>query len=349
MKRYESLDWLRGLMAFAIMIYHLVSWQLLHPESGTLLGNFGIYGVSIFFVLSGLSMAIVYHSFIKDFSSSGVFFIRRIFRLWPLLWVCIFAVSAINFISSGQIDLLKILLNLTTLFGFVAPDQYINVGAWSIGNEVVYYALTPFLIALYNYNRLLGNLAVLATVAVGFYFGFVVLQPTTLLATQWSTYINPFNNLFLYTCGIALYYNFHEIDFKKLSWVLVIIPLLVFGFYPVSGDQINIVTGVNRVVFAGSAIALTLGFYKLILDMPAIITGSLANLGEATYGVYLLHPIVYLVISKVVAVPIIVILASAILTIIAANISYRYFEKPWIRMGKKVSTIETKTVPTVQS
>ncbi|MFH4113324.1 acyltransferase family protein, partial [Acinetobacter baumannii] len=73
MKRYESLDWLRGLMAFAIMIYHLVSWQLFHPEAGSLLGNFGIYGVSIFFVLSGLSMAIVYSNFIKDFHTSFIF------------------------------------------------------------------------------------------------------------------------------------------------------------------------------------------------------------------------------------------------------------------------------------
>lgn len=43
MKRYESLDWLRGLMAFAIMIYHLISWQVFHLESGSVLGNFGVY------------------------------------------------------------------------------------------------------------------------------------------------------------------------------------------------------------------------------------------------------------------------------------------------------------------
>ncbi|MDC4571079.1 acyltransferase family protein, partial [Acinetobacter baumannii] len=86
MKRFESLDWLRGVMAFAIMIYHLISWEVFHPQAGNVLGNFGIYGVSIFFVLSGLSMGIVYNKYIKDFHTSIVFFVRRLFRLLPLLW-----------------------------------------------------------------------------------------------------------------------------------------------------------------------------------------------------------------------------------------------------------------------
>ncbi|MFW6525104.1 acyltransferase family protein [Acinetobacter baumannii] len=85
MKRFESLDWLRGLMAFAIMIYHLTGWTLFHPEAGSVLGNFGIYGVSIFFVLSGLSMGIVYNNYIKNFQTGLVFFVRRLFRLLPLL------------------------------------------------------------------------------------------------------------------------------------------------------------------------------------------------------------------------------------------------------------------------
>ncbi|WP_447505644.1 acyltransferase family protein [Acinetobacter pittii] len=95
MKRFESLDWLRGMMAFSIMIYHLISWEVFHPQSGNILGNFGIYGVSIFFVLSGLSMGIVYNNYIKNFHTSIVFFIRRLFRLLPLLWIAIAIVAGI--------------------------------------------------------------------------------------------------------------------------------------------------------------------------------------------------------------------------------------------------------------
>ncbi len=42
----------------------------------------------------------------------------------------------------------KILLNLSGLFGFVAFDKYIPTGAWSIGNELVFYAFFPIVLIL---------------------------------------------------------------------------------------------------------------------------------------------------------------------------------------------------------
>lgn len=342
MKRFESLDWLRGLMAFAIMIYHMVSWELFHPESGSLLGNIGIYGVSIFFVLSGLSMGIVYNNYIKDFQTSIVFFIRRLFRLLPLLWIAIAVIVGIDYLVHGTLDIYKIFLNITLLFGFVAPDSYINVGAWSIGNETFYYAFTPFLIMLYAKNKQLGNLAVLGLVAVGMYFAFSALDPNKPLADQWNTYINPFNNFFLYACGLAMYFNFHDVSMKNIANILIVVSIAIFCLYPVAGDQINITTGVNRIIFALASIALTLGFYKLELNIPSLISKPLANLGEATYGVYLLHPVVYIFVNKVTEDPIICASTTVIVTIIAANLSYQFYEKRFIKIGKKVTTFEPK-------
>lgn len=337
MKRFESLDWLRGLMAFAIMIYHLTGWTLFHPESGSVLGNFGIYGVSIFFVLSGLSMGIVYNNYIKDIYTSFVFFVRRLFRLLPLLWIAIAVVSSMGFILNGQFDLYKIFLNVTLLFGFIAPSEYINIGAWSIGNEVFYYAFTPLLVLLYAKNKQLGNIAVLLLIIIGMYFAFYELDSSKSLSEQWQTYINPFNNFFLYACGLALYYNFHEISMKNIANILIALSVIIFCFYPVSGDQINITTGFNRIIFAIASIALVLGFYKLEIDLPNWFSKPFANLGEATYGVYLLHPIVYLFVNKIINEPIFCILATSIVTIIIANISYQFYEKPFIKIGKKAT------------
>lgn len=328
-------------MAFAIMIYHLTGWTLFHPEAGSVLGNFGIYGVSIFFVLSGLSMAIVYNHFIKDFRTSLVFFVRRLFRLLPLLWIAIFVVTfALYFMKGEPLDIYKIFLNITLLFGFVAPDAYINTGAWSIGNETFYYAFTPFLIMLYARSKLLGNLAVLGLVALGMYFAFTALEPSKTLSAQWTIYINPFNNFFLYACGLALYYNFHYISMKNIANILIVISLAVLCLYPVTGDQINIVTGINRIVFALASIMLTLGFYKLEIELPNWFAKPFANLGEATYGVYLLHPIVFYATNKLIGNPYLCIALTSFATIIAANLSYHIYEKKFIKIGKKVTTIE---------
>ncbi|WP_462156912.1 acyltransferase family protein [Acinetobacter baumannii] len=343
MKRFESLDWLRGLMAFAIMIYHLVGWELFHPEAGSMLGNFGVYGVSIFFVLSGLSMGIVYNNYIKNFQTALVFFVRRLFRLLPLLWVAIFVVSFALFFMKGEpLDIYKIFLNITLLFGFVAPDAYINTGAWSIGNETFYYALTPILIMLYANKKFLGNLAVLVLVVVGIYFAFYALDPNITLSEQWATYINPFNNFFLYACGLALYYNFHDISMKSFANILIVISLAVLCFYPVAGDQINITTGINRIIFSLASIALTLGFYKLEIELPIWLSKPFANLGEATYGVYLLHPIVFYATNRIVNDPYLCIALTSLITIIAANLSYQIYEKKFIKIGKKLTTIEPR-------
>ncbi|WP_336932385.1 acyltransferase [Acinetobacter bereziniae] len=342
MKRFESLDWLRGLCALAIMFYHFISWTVFHPESGSILGNFGIYGVSIFFVLSGLSMGIVYNNYIKDFHTSLVFFIRRLFRLLPLLWIAIALVSAVGFILHHELDIFKIFLNITLLFGFLAPNQYINIGAWSIGNECVYYAFTPILIMLYARSKILGNLAVLLSILVGLYFTFIGLNSNMILEKQWDTYINPFNNFYLYTCGLALYYNFHHVSATKIAPLLILCSLLILCFYPVSGDQINIVTGVNDIIFSIASIILVLGFYKLDVNLPSWFSKPLANFGEATYGIYLLHPVVFIFTNKIFnGNSVLIIISSSIVTIIAANLSYKFYEKKWIKIGKNLTTFKT--------
>ncbi|QOW49279.1 acyltransferase [Acinetobacter sp. YH12138] len=335
MKRYESLDWLRGLMALAIMIYHFMAWEFVQPQSGSLLGNFGVYGVSIFFVLSGLSMAIVYNNYIRDFDSSLVFFIRRLFRLLPLLWVTISITTGINFILNGEIDIYKIFLNVTLLFGFIAPGEYINTGAWSIGNEVFYYAFTPILIMLYARNKQAANIVVLSLVALGGYFAFYALDPSKTLADQWQIYINPFNNFFLYACGLALYYNLHQLNMAKIAPYLILASMVILIFYPVSGNQINIVTGINRCIFSIAAIVLTLGFYKLEVNFPEWFSKPFANLGESTYGVYILHPILLMFVNKVISNPFVSVALTGVITIIVANISYKFYERPFIKIGKK--------------
>ena len=181
-------------------------------------------------------MAIVYSNYITSIKNSFFFFIRRIFRIWPLLWLCIFLAIAPSIIKSDSIISYRLLLeNLTTIFGFVRPEMYINTGAWSIGNEMVYYSLTPFIIYFYNKNRNYGN--IICAIAIAIYFSFFLMTPELNLAKQWPLYVNPLNNLFLYIAGIAIYYNLQHVKFKLFSlFCIFILIITVFIFYPVHGD-----------------------------------------------------------------------------------------------------------------
>ena len=344
-ERIESLDWLRGLMAISIMAHHLTGLLFFTPDSSSLLGRLGIYAVSIFFIISGLSMALVYSRFITNTATSISFFIRRIFRIWPLLWVCIFLITIPNMVPNKPVNVLQIIANMTTLFGFIKPDYYMNAGAWSIGNEMVYYALTPLILIIYNRNKFFGDLMTIICLLISCYFAFSLLNGTESLSDQWATYINPFNNLFLYIAGIYIYYNLKDIDFKTwMSPILFISCLLFFIFYPVTGDQIRIVTGLNRLLFLFFSVLMVVAFYKFTRyrNVHKIIRYPLEKFGIATYGVYLLHPIVAMYLTGITQRlgyhnSIIIFLAAIILTIVMALLSFNLFENKMMAIGKGIS------------
>ncbi len=332
-QRVASLDWLRGLMALSIMLYHFVG----RDDAATPLGRLGAYGVSIFFILSGLSMAIAYDGFIKDAHTSLKFLILRLFRIWPLLWLAVLLRYAIH-----PYDAETIALNLTTAFGFIAPDRYINQGAWSIGNEMVYYAITPLLIGAYRWNKCLGNLMTFAAFGVFLVFTFSILHRSASLASQWNTYINPFNNLFLYCSGLAIYYNCKSVTIAD-RWKLLalVVPIAVLFLFPVSGDQINIVTGVARLVLVSASVLIVVTFYRLPPKLPNAVGNKLAIMGAATYAIYLLHPIVYEYVAIAFSeaglkYTVLRIAISLIGTLLIAHIVYRRFELPIMLLGKRL-------------
>lgn len=341
--RIEPLDWLRGLLAVSIMSYHLLSWETGVRDASTTLGRLGIYGVSMFFILSGLSIALVYHRFIQERRGWSRFWIRRVFRIWPLLWIAVLAVTAIGFLGGEPPSLAKVVLNLTTLFGFVRPLAYINTGAWSIGNEMVYYALSPLLLMAYARGKSWGNAVTAMALAVGLYFSSVLLNADVSLADQWAVYIHPLNNLCLYCCGVALYYNTAPAHARTAGAAAMIVSVATFVLYPVQGDQIAIVTGLNRIVFGTASVLCVYGSYKIGLEPARWLSGPLMQLGLMTYGVYLLHPVVWLVISTAqrradaVSAPLVTVASTMVITLIAAWLIYHYYELPFIRLGKRLT------------
>jgi exopolysaccharide production protein ExoZ len=238
--------------------------------------------------------------------------------------------------------------DLTTAFGFVEPALYISKGAWSIGNEMVYYALTPIIVCTFNRSTALGNILTGVTILIGILFSSYILRADAALGAQWHTYINPFNNLFLYCAGIALFYNARDWQLSRIvSLAFFAVPLLMLVLYPAQGDQIHIVTGVARVVFCSASVALVLAFYKSAFTIPRALSAALTHLGVITYGVYLLHPIAYeivLLASKNLRIepePSTVFTLTIITTIIAAQASFTLIEEPIIRVGKRFTSIRS--------
>ena len=340
--RIASLDYLRGLMALGIMCYHYLVWSYGVYGSETFLGKIGIYGVSVFYVLSGLTLYLVYQDkltlkTIKNFS------VKRVARIYPLLWFCIL-LNILLLAKSYSYE--KILLNITGLFGFFAVDQYIPTGAWSIGNELVFYALFPIILITSRKFKYLIHFLFLITFCGALYFAFFPLEEFNSLGKAWSTYINPLNQLFLFVGGILIGNLFVFKQNNKLGLFLIFLAIAIFLLPLSEGDLIHIIRGPNRIIYAAGCFILTGGFLFTKFPDFKSINVALERLGHISYSLYLIHPIVYWFLAKYFnrAENIYGFLSLAIIiTLVLSYAVYVYFEKRFIGYGRKFTTSTIST------
>nr|WP_279549733.1 acyltransferase [Leucobacter weissii] len=331
------MDYLRGAAAFGIMAYHLASWEHGPQPADTVLGRVGIYGVSVFYILSGLTLQHVYADRMGTIRSVRGFFIRRGFRIFPLLWaVTLLAVA----LSQQPPDPADLALNLTGLFGFVAWDTYFSPGVWSIGNELVFYAMFP-IIALAA--RRPWSLWVAGAVLGGVYllFAFGILSASVPLSEQWSHYINPLGQAFLFFLGVLIGRLLGSVRLPRpAAHALLWGGVAAFVLLPTGAEQIDLVTGWNRLAFTALCAALVIAVYKMPVSLPRPLHVPLVTLGHISYAVYLLHPLVHEILERLgadVLPPALLIPLAMALTLAAAYLSYRCLEIPLNRLGRRLS------------
>lgn len=313
----------------------MLSWTYGVQTADTFFGRVGIYGVSIFYVLSGLTLQHVYFDEMVDFRAVRRFFVRRVFRIFPLLWLVTLAAVVLAGIVPNLLDLF---LNLTGLFGFVAWDTYFATGAWSIGNELVFYAVFPFIVLA---ARMRFGLAIMGIALGGAYlaFAFAVLRPDVPLGDQWSSYVNPLNQVFLFYSGFVLGHVLRTVSLRRpVAHLMLLGALAGFLLWPTGAEAVELVTGWNRIAFTVVCIVLCAAVYKLSPNPWGPVHRVFLVLGHISYAVYLLHPLIYTVLGgpgvlgkQTLAA------ATVVLTIIAAYASYRWLEMPLNRWGRRVS------------
>ena len=347
-ERVLGWDLLRGLCAVAVACYHLLLWQ-----DVAALHSFGSYGVYMFFVLSGASLAYTYGPRIADHDFSfGDFLLVRYLRLAPLYMALMAVVLPWKLLKEGATaDLaLTYLLNAALLFGFYNPSTHaVLVGGWSLGIEVIYYLLFPGLMLCFRWRGLVWGV-----------FGVLLVVQAAWIATTLGQATGYAHNALTYHQAPAFAAYFMGgclMGVSKRQGVFKNLPLnrglagLVAGFAlllvvnPVQqGDEL---TGWRGVLLFGLCFALVHLAGRLSL------TGRMASvartLGDATYGVYLLHPVVFFGLTFAVlprlgigspggwTIPGRLLLAAMVLltAFALALISEKYFEKPLRALGKR--------------
>lgn len=350
-KRIQSLDYMRGLLAVAVMVYHYASWSGMQLNSETVLGRLGIYAVSMFYILSGLSLGIVYRGRLNRSKAILDFYIKRVFRIFPLFWLALCLTlayqisSTINTENIYIFDKWKVFLNFSLLFGFLEPTAYLTTGAWSIGNEMVFYALFPLILLIANKGKWSFNALLVLIMGIGLIFAYYFLDPIKPLTEQWSIYINPFNQLPFFVAGVALssMKPTQFIQGRIFGVVLLLIASVTFTSLPAIGDKIVIVTGSIRIMYFLVCVLAVSGVYLSGISLRGNGGAVMTFLGESCYSIYLLHPVIAGIVVGFghqirIASPYSYAIAVAA-TFLVSWLTYRWLEKPMMNYAKKLINI----------
>lgn len=289
--RISSLDYLRGVAAFSIMLYHIHLFGSGEVDASSPLARVKIYAVALFFILSGLTLFKVYE---HKLSVSGVFtfYLKRIFRIVPLLWL---TTAATFLLADEHYELKKIAVNFLVLPGIIKPEAFVADGAWSIGNELGFYLVFPLMIFALRYRSWLVWV-LLAVFSVPFaLMTWSVLDTSESLGHQWHYYVSPANQFVFFITGflIAMFPSPAGWLRSAAPW-LALASTLIILFLPLQGDPIVLASG--NVRLALSLLTVLLCYAVYICDfsaLPVSVKDGLSWLGEISYSVYLLHPLIF--------------------------------------------------------
>jgi exopolysaccharide production protein ExoZ len=312
-KNIAGLEFLRGACALLVMIYHC----LLFAGVGQLTA-WGYYGVYIFFVISG---AVLYYNYHDMRLTVPQFLLKRFARLVPLYAACLLVPAML----AWQWNPVPQLLNVSMLFGFTNPGGTSKItGGWSLGIEFALYALFPTLLGFTTSRKLaIGALVVLFLLR----FAFVDIEVTRpMFNTEgWVSYIQPGAFMCFFFAGMLIAKYRWATRPMVMTGIAVVCAIALFGAAPM-GTEADVLTGLRGA--ACSMLSVIIVAACFFSPQSTLMLAISRFLGDISYGVYLLHPIVWSVLGKLQVELYPRIAATIVLTSALAWLSLRLYERP---------------------
>jgi peptidoglycan/LPS O-acetylase OafA/YrhL len=338
--RLLQLDALRSFAILAVLFEHWSGLRQWVPIGA------GTLGVGLFFTLSGfLITGILLEDLARPGATTGsvlrAFYVRRVSRLVPAFyaWLLILGLLGIGGIASSWP------WHVTYLSNFYMAAGGTESVLWSLAVEEQFYLLWPLVLVVTPQRWLIPAATAMISLSM-------VAKLTALASGHWlSFYLLPWQlDVLGAGCLIAIL-SFRNGRRNRLEWftarrraVFGVVAVACLGL--AAFDWYMHRSGLTRYLFMNTLCAAFFawlvmmtargwtGWIGRVFDSPA-----LQYIGRISYGVYLVHNWMPDIVEKILgpmpkyqAAPIVVVLTFGL-----CALSWRYFEQPIIRMGRRLS------------
>ncbi|GEC79210.1 acyltransferase family protein [Flavobacterium aquatile] len=352
-----GLNGIRAIAALSVAFSHINNrfdyYNL--PKSELLdLANFG---VTIFFTLSGFLITYLLLVELQKTATIDVrkFYMRRILRIWPLYFVYLLIVLIINGIDSLQWPILFYIFMLPNLRNSFAAITNVTVGShnltymvghyWSLGVEEQFYSFWPWIIK--RVKNLLQFLIFFPIV----YVVIKLLLRLTHAPLGIVTFFNytRFGCLAIGALGAYLYFNkssklkywFTKKTVEICAWILLLIVAI---------NKFHITSLIDHELIAMGTLVLIINQINNPKRLISLEYKLFDYLGKISFGLYVYNPLIIYLMAFVInpmgikndlvkKAVIYILVVGAI--IIVSHISYHYFEKRFLKIKYKYTTIKS--------
>jgi exopolysaccharide production protein ExoZ len=280
MSKLENLQALRGLAALAVVAAHLGAVGPAFPGLPT---RMGVFGVDVFFVLSGF---IMYYVTGRAWGTPGTFLSHRALRIYPLWWICLLAEAPwiLHYLRRPPDEYFGYAATSWFLWPAFTPSgqlyPILGVG-WTLIYEVAFYLVFASLMV---FER--RQLPLKLLVVFGAAYGAGWLLPADSAGAHFLR--NPIYFEFIAGVVVGQAYASGALTSRAITWACA---AAIVGAVAIALAGVDPRAGFRVVLFGLPAAAI------LVLALRLELAGKhspywLVFLGEASYSLYLTHTIV---------------------------------------------------------
>ena len=352
-----SLQYLRGIASLLVVLYHArgeLNDAYAQTDLGNLLFSNGYIGVDLFFMISGF---VIMLSTEKDSSSVG-FIIKRFFRIYPLYFAClIFFMYIFNKPMDGNFFKALFFINLNLASHAPWFGYTLVYTAWTLMFEVIFYIIFTIAMSIsWRYRALICSSIIITTVITLNYFynnGFrvsgydAISLPANASDIMLIARVLSSPMFYEFITGMFIYWLYSHIKPSILTSQLTkpllissVMVSLLFFFSGYNGGHGLFNCGIFAAILLTSLVIYekchSIKHYK-----------SLIFLGDISYSLYLVHPLVLVMLSSGVLVTTAYsphkgfsnLYFILIICLFASTILYNLIEKRFVLLARRIIAI----------